>query len=181
MTTKSDKETPANENGLSAEDLFLDMAEAPDIRVMGVTARISNAENAAAESINRLWQEFAASNLVETDRGWADTETFYAVYHDYEGDHTKPFSVTIGYALKDRDEPQDMSKELHTVLIPASSYARLIVRGPQPQGLMQGWAQIWSSDMPRRFDVDFERYGKRFFDPVLQEVEIFVGLEERPS
>lgn len=54
-----------------------------------------NAEGQSAIDCGSLWQQFAEGKYVDKIPGKLDDEII-AVYHNYEGDHTKPYSYFIG-------------------------------------------------------------------------------------
>ncbi len=139
--------------------------------VAGVSVLTDNTR--AAEDINALWERFFTEQIGQKLSEHRPNDTIYAVYSDYEGDHTKPYRVTIGYQVAD-DAPEDF----HHVHIEAREYAALKATGQQPQSLIETWTAIWEADMPRAFKTDFEVYGPRFFEEGLNEVLIYIGLEE---
>lgn len=129
------------------------------IDVIGITVRTSNKDDKAVEDINALWQRFfeedIAGNITDTVG-----QDIFAIYHDYEGDQTAPYSFTIGRRVVSTDNiPNGM---IH-VQVPKGQYALFPSTGPQPMALIKTWETIWSSDLDRTFHCDFELYGTRFF------------------
>lgn len=152
----------------------LEPVEAFNIR--GISAVIDNQDDRAAEQINMLWQSFFEQQVAQRipDRV---NDVIYAVYSDYEGDHTKPYRLTIGYAA-----PADAASSnsmLHQVVVKAGEYASLSARGEQPKALIETWVAVWESDLDRTFKTDFEVYGPRFFEEGVHEVLVYIGLKER--
>lgn len=153
----------------------------PAFDVVGVSTITTNENDRAAEDINALWQRFFAEmalppgNEPGSDGSAPELPFIYAVYSDYEGDHTKPYRVTIGYkAASGAPVPGGQ----HKVTICGGDYGILSAAGPQPQSLFDSWTAIWASDLDRRFDTDFELYGPRFFAPGLHEILLHVGLKQ---
>ena len=97
----------------------------------------------------------------------------YAVYSDYEGDHEKPYRLTIGYRVI-----SDVTDEgFHRVCIEDQSYAVLSAAGKQPETLIETWKAVWSSDLERSYQTDFEVYGPRFFEDGVNEVLLHIGVK----
>lgn len=143
--------------------------------VRGISAVIDNKDDRAAEQINTLWQSFFEQQVAQRIPERA-SDVIYAVYSDYEGDHTKPYRLTIGYAA-----PADAASAhpmLYTAQVGAGEYASLSARGEQPKALIETWVAVWESDLDRAFKTDFEVYGPRFFEEGVHEVLVYIGLKE---
>jgi len=104
-------------------------------------------------------------------------DVIYAVYSDYEGDHTKPYRLTLGYRMKTDFEPSGDLGTLHHVHVEDGDYALMSAAGEQPKALMETWTAIWQSDLDRSFKTDFEVYGQRFFEEGVHEVLVAVGVK----
>ena len=126
----------------------------------------------ASDEINALWEEFFAGNIGQKVENRAD-DVIYAVYSDYEGDHTKPYRLTIGYKIE--GDPK-IEGHLHHVMVQAADYAMMSAAGEQPKALIETWQAVWQSDLDRRFETDFEVYGKRFFEEGVHEVLVCIGV-----
>lgn len=137
--------------------------------VVGISAVISGREK-AAEEINVLWETFFKQSTGQSVENRVD-DVIYAVYSDYEGDHTKPYRLTIGYKIKGAPEGS-----LHHVQVREADYAMMGAVGAQPKALIETWEAVWSSDLDRRFETDFEVYGQRFFEEGVHEVLVAVGV-----
>lgn len=154
------------------------LVEVDAFNICGVTAVVDNIDGNASEKINALWSEFferETGRILENDK---DGDIIFAVYSDYEGDHTKPYRLTIGYRiLGDAALPEEKAKELYTVKIETGAYAVLSAAGEQPKALISTWESVWSSDLDRSYKSDFEVYGPRFFEEGVHEVLIHIGLK----
>ena len=118
-----------------------------------------------------LWQKFERENFAERIPGKLSDE-IYAVYFDYEGDYTKPFSYFIGCKVKnDTQTPQGMTN----LIIPAGSFTKVIAKGKMPDCVANSWKDIWNSEIERTYKYDFEIYDERSKDWSNAEVEIFVS------
>ena len=118
-----------------------------------------------------LWQKFETENFIERIPNKLSND-IYAVYFDYEGDYTKPFSYFIGCKVKtDTDTPNDMA----SLIIPEDDYSKLIAKGKMPDCVTNAWKEIWSLKIDRAYKYDFEIYDERSKDWSNAEVEIFVS------
>jgi predicted transcriptional regulator YdeE len=141
--------------------------------VAGITCVTSNEDGRAAEDINALWQRLYEEDVLHKIENRAEN-TLYAVYSDYEGDHTKPFRVTIGCKIIASEK--DLPAGLHKVAVPAAHYAIFAARGAQPEALLRTWEGVWKSNLPRSYQTDLEIYGPRFFEEGVHEVLVCVGV-----
>ncbi|PCJ97786.1 MAG: hypothetical protein COA45_08850 [Zetaproteobacteria bacterium] len=139
--------------------------------VVGLSVVISNNET-ASEEINLLWESFFKESIGQDVKNRVD-DVIYAVYSDYEGDHTKPYRLTVGYKIE--GVPQ-MKDHLHHVEVQSADYAMMGAQGEQPKALIETWEAVWSSDLDRRFKTDFEVYGKRFFEEGVHEILVCIGV-----
>lgn len=142
--------------------------------VMGIECRTSNAPDAGPQDIPRHWARFYEEAVIDRIPNKASTEVI-ALYCDYEGDATQPYSLVIGGPVLHLDKiPEGMVvKE-----IPAGSYAVFNAKGDFPQSLIDTWIAIWQRDnLTRTYRADFEVYGDKFFNQSPQEVDVWVGIE----
>lgn len=141
--------------------------------VVGLSVVTTN-EN-GAEAINKIWEDFFAGQIGQALQDYKDNDFIYAVYSDYEGDHTQPYRFTLGYKMK-ADAPDDLPEGLHSVTTETGDYAMLSAAGEQPKALVEAWTAIWQSDLDRRFATDFEIYGPRFFEEGVNEILLCIGV-----
>ncbi len=127
----------------------------------------------ASEEINALWEEFFKQNIGQEVENRID-DVIYAVYSDYEGDHTKPYRLTIGYKIEGATQ---IKGHLHHVKVQTADYAMMNAAGKQPEALIDTWQAIWQSDLDRKFETDFEVYGKRFFEEGVHEILVCIGVK----
>lgn len=142
--------------------------------VVGVTTRTTNKDGKATDDINALWQRFFEEAVGEAIPA-KDGEAIYAVYHDYAGDHTADYSLTIGCRVKSDDFA--IVDGLSSVFIEGGDYMIFAAQGEQPKALLETWQSIWKTDLKRTFRTDVEIYGPRFFEEGLHEVLICVGVK----
>jgi len=118
-----------------------------------------------------LWQKFETEHLVEIIPNKLGDE-IYAVYFDYEGDDTRPFSYFIGCKVAiDTETPVGMD----SLLIPTADYFTVTAKGKMTGCITDAWKYIWSSGINRTYKYDFEVYDERSKDWNNAEMEIFVS------
>lgn len=147
----------------------------PEILLVGLECRTSNELGAAMSDIPALWERFYGENVISQIPEKASDEVL-ALYCDYEGDHTQPYSVVIGCPVKNFD---GVPEGLVAKRIPGGTYACYQAVGEHPQTLIQTWGEIWQTDLPRTYTGDFEVYGKKFTTGSPHEVEVFIAIENR--
>ena len=120
----------------------------------------------------RLWQKFEKEQIASQIPQKIGDE-IYAVYFDYEGDHSDPFSYFIGCRVPSGVALPD---GLDRLIIPAQTYQKLIARGPMPDCIAGLWKDIWKSDLPRAYVVDFEIYGEKSKNWDHAEIDVFLSI-----
>ena len=146
------------------------LAEVEAFDVVGVSIITDNEKG--TDDINALWERFFKESVGQFVPNKTD-DVIYAVYNDYEGDHEKPYRLTIGYRVNSEETPETM----HRVSIQAQEYAVMSAAGKQPDSLIETWKAIWSSEeLPRSYATDFEVYGPRFFEDGINEVLVHIGI-----
>ena len=160
-----------------AEKLYetiMEKINIPEIKLTGIKLKHKTTNENGQSSIDcgSLWQKFENENYVERISDKSGDE-IYAVYFEYEGDHTKPFSYFIGCKVKmDAEVPQEMDQ----LIIPAGSYTKVVAKGKMPDCVANAWRDIWSSIADRAYKYDFEIYDDRSKDWSNAEVELFISL-----
>jgi len=151
----------------------MDKIKKPEFKLIGLKLDNKTTNEGGQSSIDcgNLWQKFEKENFVERIPDKLGDQV-YAVYFDYEGDNTKPFSYFIGCKVKmDTDIPTGMDN----LIIPAGSFTKVIAKGKMPDCVANSWKDIWSSKTDRAYKYDFEVYDERSKDWSKAEVEIFVS------
>ena len=145
-----------------------------EITLIGLSLGTSttNAGGQAAIDCGTLWQKFEKGNYTETIPEKL-TDEIVAVYHNYEGDFTKPYSYFIGVKVKpDAKIPDGLEK----LSIPKASYQKIESKGIIPDCIANSWKEIWNSNMARAYKADFEVYDHRSKDWKSGEVDIFISV-----
>ena len=121
------------------------------LTVVGITTRTSNQR---IDEIGQLWQRFYSSNVAAQVVSRLD-KRIYSVYSDYESDATGEYNLLIGCAVSlEAQVPDGLTKKT----VSASQYAVFETSGELPAGIVAAWREVWSSDLDRSYDTDFERY-----------------------
>ncbi len=142
-------------------------------QIIGISVRTTNENNQAKADIGALWGKFMSENMLEKIPNIKD-ETIYAVYTDYESDHTKPYTTILGYKVSSLAEiPEGMVGKT----IPASNYEKFTAKGDlTDKAVVEAWENIWTKNLNRRYLADFEAYGEKAIDPTNGEAELFIGV-----
>lgn len=135
--------------------------------------KTTNLNEQSMADCGNLWQQFEAGSFAERIPGKTSGD-IYAVYFDYDGDHTGSFSYFIGCKVPlDTEAPEGMSH----LLVPPSNYKKIVARGKMPDCVANAWRQIWASTLERAYGYDFEVYSERSKDWNNAEVDIFLSCD----
>ena len=146
----------------------------PGFKLIGLKLKHKTTNKGGQSGIDcgTLWQQFEIENFAERIPERLGEEIF-AVYFDYEGDHTQPYSYFIGCKVKmDTSVPTGMD----ALEVPADQYHQLLAKGRMPDCVANSWKDIWRSALDRAYHFDFERYDGRSKDWSHAEVDIFVSM-----
>jgi len=142
-------------------------------QIIGISVRTSNEEGKAKKDIGGLWATFMSENMLEKIPNITD-ETIYAVYTDYEGDHSKPYTAILGYKV---DSLKEIPKGMLGKTIESSAYTKFTAKGDLTNNaVIDEWKKIWSMDIDRTYSADFETYGEKASNPTNGEAEIFISI-----
>lgn len=150
-----------------------EVIQKPAIFVIGIDCRTSNAKEAGPQDIPKLWERFYSEDVMNQIPNKISNEVV-ALYCDYEGDHTQPYSVVIGCPVNSIDT---IPEKMVAKKIPATSYAVFRAIGEHPKALIETWGHIWKeSDLARTYTGDFELYGDKFVSGHPKELEVFIAV-----
>lgn len=152
-----------------------EVVQKPAILVIGIDCRTSNAPEAGPQDIPKLWGRFYGEDIISRIPNKTSNEVI-ALYCDYEGDYTQPYSVVIGCPVSSVDT---IPKGMVAKIIPASSYAVFRAVGEYPASLIETWEHIWNqSDLDRTYTGDFELYGDKFVSGSPKELEVLIAVPD---
>jgi predicted transcriptional regulator YdeE len=140
---------------------------------LALKEKTTNVNEQSSIDCGNLWQEFEKGKYAEMIPNKL-TEEILAVYHQYEGDHTQPFSYFIGCKVKPGTEAP---VGLETLTIAKGTYQKIDAKGKMPDCVANAWKEIWVSDIPRSYKMDFEVYDEKSKDWNDAEVEVYLSVE----
>ncbi len=146
-----------------------------EIKLIGLSLgkKTTNENGQSAIDCGSHWQKFEKGKYTERILNKASDEIF-AVYHEYEEDHTAPYSYFIGCKVDNNAvAPTDMD----SLTIPGAEYLKITAKGKMPDCVANAWREIWSSNFERAYRADFEIYDERSKDWNAAEVDIYVGIK----
>lgn len=149
--------------------------EKPSSTIVGIECRTSNSPEAAPQDIPKLWEKFYSECILDQIPNKASNEII-ALYCDYEGDYTKPYSLVIGCSVNSLNV---IPKGMVAKTIPAGSYAVFKATGEHPKALIETWGQIWQqADLQRTYTGDYEAYNEKFFSKSPQEIDVYIAVQK---
>jgi len=141
--------------------------EQPQIHVIGVSVRTSNAPGKADVDIPNLWMRFYREDIQGKVQNKA-SDYGIALYTDYEGDHTMPYTLILGCHVTSLD---NIPEGLEGRTIPAGIYATFACTGKPPESILSTWQRIWQeTNLNRTYKADYEFYKSH------DDVTIFIGI-----
>ncbi len=150
------------------EKIMTDQVEKQAITIVGISCKTSNAPDAASVDIPKLWKKFYEEGIAEKIPN-KTSDAVFALYCDYEGDYTKPYSLVIGCPVaSDGQVPDGMVAKT----IPQGTYAIFTAVGDYPASVVKAWQEIWSSDLQRTYTGDYELYNTS------QDIQIYIAVQE---
>lgn len=144
-------------------------------KMIGIAVRTTNEGQKANKEIAELWQTFMGENILEKIPNKVDY-TIYSLYTEYEGDHTKPYTVILGCKVTNLDEiPEGMTGKSFD----GGTYIKTSAKGDLMKGLIVNhWAKIWEMDLDRAYTADFEEFGEKAQSPSDAKVDFYVAIKE---
>jgi predicted transcriptional regulator YdeE len=141
---------------------------------LALKEKTTNINGQSGIDCGNLWQEFEKGKCAEIILHKL-TDEILAVYHQYEGDHTQPFSYFIGCKVRaDAETPPG----LEALTIAPGTFHKIVAKGKMPGCVINAWKEVWVSNIPRSYKMDFEVYDERSKDWSNAEVEIYLSVEK---
>ena len=139
---------------------------------IGLELRTNNEECSYAMPLHK--EKFFNDNIPAKIPNRID-DNILALYTDYEGDYSKPYSWILGCEVSNLDE---IPEGLVGKVIPESKYAVFTTQGEFPQGLITAWGVVWQSNISRSYTTDFELYRSDFHPITNPEVKINISIDD---
>ena len=155
--------------------MFMTKVELEEIKLVGLAlkTKTTNVDDQSSIDCGNLWQKFENENYAQIIPGKL-TDEILAVYHQYEGDHSKPFSYFVGCKVKAGTE---VPPGLETLTIAKGTYQKINAKGKMPDCVINAWKDVWVSEIPRSFKMDFEVYNEKSKDWSNAEVELYLSVK----
>lgn len=143
-------------------------------KVIGIAVKTTNANGQGAKDIPALWHRLMTENVVARIPNKTD-DTIYALYTDYEGDYTQPYTTIIGCRVESLDTiPEGMVGKSFE----GGTFLKTTAHGDLSDDLViNEWIKIWNMDLDRAYTVDFEVFGERAQNRADAEVDILVAIK----
>lgn len=138
---------------------------------IGLKLRTNNQECSSTMPAHK--ERFFKENILSKIPNKVDTNIL-ALYTDYEGDYTKPYSWILGCEVSSLDK---VPPGLVAKVIPKQKYAVFATQGEFPQGLISAWQEIWGSGLSRAYTSDFEVYPPDFHPQKSPQVKVYIAIE----
>jgi len=155
----------------------------PEIKLVGITTRTSNAEIfASGQSTNKITatvQKYFQDGLAEKINCRKKAGTTFCVYTNYESDVNGDYTYFIGEEVTSF---KGGNEKFETLIIPAQRYAKFVSQpGPMPIICINLWQNIWKMDEvelggERTYVADFEIYDERSINPSTAILDIYIGI-----
>lgn len=143
--------------------------------VIGISIRTTNENMQSMEEIPALWEKFFKEDI-PSKIPHKNSPIIYAVYHEYEKDYTKPYTLTIGCQVSNTS---DIPSGMKHVKVPGGCFTKFTAQGSLENGennaVYQEWLHIYQHDDIRTYTTDFEVYDERASDPSAAQVDIMIA------
>lgn len=139
--------------------------------IVGKSVRTTNENSKAMSDIGGIWEEFINKRLYEMIKNRIN-ERAIGLYTDYESDATKPYTFMCGCEVSESTN----DTKLESRIINSGKYAKFLVKGDIREEVGKAWYEIWSMDLDRKYDSDYEVYHNDSDDMTNQTIEIFISL-----
>ena len=140
---------------------------------LALKTKTTNENGQSSIDCGGLWQKFTEERYAERIPDKLGDDIF-AVYYNYEGDHTKPFSYFLGCQVKTID---NIPVGMDSLIIPDGKYQAFTARGKMHDFIDKAWNEICISSFERAYKFDFEVYSVKSRDWNNAEVEILLSVK----
>jgi predicted transcriptional regulator YdeE len=145
----------------------------PAFTIIGIGVKTSNNHDRGPSDISKLWERFITENIADKIPNKVSNDVV-ALYCDYEGDFTQPYTLVIGCPVNSTIRiPEGMVFKN----VPESTYAVYSAFGEFPKCIIETWVKVWKSNLARTYTGDFELYGEKFLKGDPKEVEVLIAIE----
>lgn len=144
----------------------------PEKKVVGVRARTKNSAPNMSEIIGGLWNHFYQDGIYSQIPSKVNDKGL-GIYSDYETDFNGEYEIFVGCEVE--QEPTTQIEDTSVKIIPASNYAKFVVRGNMHQAVANFWSELWEMNLDRSYLCDFEEYQNNSIEDA--EVHIYISIK----
>lgn len=141
--------------------------------IVGISVRTTNQNYKSQKDIAKLWEFFFLNDIQHLIPNKI-SDDIYCIYTDYESDYTGEYTTILGCQVSKIDA---ISDRLIVKEIPACTYNKYISEGEMPYCVGKTWAQIWQSDLDRKYLADFDIYGEGAKDPKNARIITYLSIK----
>lgn len=144
------------------------------VSLLGIVfpGKTTNANGQSGIDCGNHWATFERENIAGRISGKVNNHV-YAVYFDYDGDHTQPYRYFIGCPV---ESGTVVPEGLDALEIPEGDFIKIEAKGAMPDCVADAWRNIWRVNGPRAYRFDFEEYDERSANWQNAEVDIFLSV-----
>lgn len=144
-----------------------------DFHVIGISVRTKNENQETTRDIAKLWNDFMSRKIMNKIPNKIE-DTLYAIYTDYESDHSGEYTIVVGCKVSSLEV---IPLGMVGTTVKTGDYAKFMAKGDVTKAAIpDAWEKIWKTDLNRVYASDFEVYDDRAMDPTNAEVDIFIGV-----
>lgn len=151
------------------------MEKLNNFKFIGISVETTNANGQSANDLQKLWERFYCENI-PTQIPNKVTDEIYSIYTDYETNYTGKYTCIIGFKVNSLDKiPENLiGREFE-----GGQFQKFIAKGQMPDAVVETWQKIWQKEgeLNRKYEVDFEVYGKNSQKGEDSEVQIFISIK----
>lgn len=136
-------------------------------KIVGIQARTGNEDSNMQMIIGGLWQQYYQGNICQQIEHKMN-EFAYGIYSDYR---ENTYLVTVGAEVSEVVQKEG----IELLIIPQGTYAKFQVVGDMVKAVANAWGEIWTMDLKRTYQADFEEYVA--YDGVNATINIYIAIE----
>lgn len=140
--------------------------------VAGLKIRTSNSDVNMTGAIGGLWQDFFSKGIYESISQKQNDKTI-GLYTNYQSDVNGPYDMMVCCEVQ---SSLNLPISVKTQTIPSGKYAKFIVKGDTQKAVAEFWMKLWSLELDRKYNCDFEEY-QSGCDMNNAEIHIYIGVK----
>lgn len=149
--------------------------------LVGITVRTNNQQEMTPMTgkIPGLITRYMQEKIAEKIPNRSHPGTLICAYTHYTQGYQGEYTYFVGEEVSNLGV---VPEGLEALIVPAGSYRKFLAGpGPLPMILIQTWQKIWAifqagSNPNRNYRVDFEVYDNRAQNPLMAQVDIYIGV-----